>query len=159
MKRAIAVLMVVCVLAASSYGVIQAYNFEGSDISGFGGGTVIEGIGATTPTHSLKVSGGGWGNTWEMYLNGTPAKDALANVGTVLVDVTTVASDFPQGWASMGLLINAGGESGNIWNVFDWQGLTLGTTQTLTFQLPAEVMANIPSYNWWPAPRKLIQVG
>jgi hypothetical protein len=155
MKRTV-VLMLVLSLASLSFaaGEIQAYNFEGADIAGFGGGTVVEGIGATTPTHSCQDFGGGWGGSWEMYIGGTqPARDALTNVGKVIVDITTVASDFPEQWSSVGILINAGGDPGtgftSVWTVENWQNLTIGTTQTLTFEIPAAIRANFSKYNWW----------
>ncbi len=150
MKNAV---MLMCVLSMASLGLgaveILAYDFEGLDPWGWGGGTVVEGIGATSGAHSLMTEGGGWGVRWEMYLNGTPAKDALGQGGFVIVDVTTFAEDFPDAWGSMGLMINAGGENSSTWDTYDWQGLALGTTQTLIFQFPEEVAAAISGYDWW----------
>lgn len=97
---------------------------------------------------------GGWDNTIEGALLGTPAQAKLAAYGKVSVDITAFANDFPAGWAQIGLLINTGlGEEGGwaqtMWNVFDWQGVVFDTTQTLVFQIPSEAMAAVGSATGW----------
>lgn len=148
MKAKLVLSLLVLGLTATSFGIVVG-DFEGSTdtwyVSGWNPGDAIavDTIGATTGTGSIKITHvkGGWDSTMERPDNlGTPVQAALASVGTVTVDVTAFGSDFPAGWAQIGLLVNATG----LWNTYDWHNIALdGTTNTLTFQLPADAMAAI----------------
>ncbi len=150
MKRKIVVSLCVLAMAASSFGSILIANFEEDGLDyGWGGGTttIVAGTGNTLDDQALAVDigNGEWGGTVEFYVGGTPAQSALGSVGQVTMDITTFSEDFPAGWAEVALLVNAEG----MWNAFDYQGVVFGTTQTVTFQLPAEAMAifaGTPSY-------------
>lgn len=151
MKRKLLVSVFVLAMAASSFGAgeILVANFEEDGMDyGWGGGTtaIVTGTGNTLDDNALEVkSQGGWGGTVEFYLGGTEAQTALGSTGQVIMDITTFSADFPAGWAEVALLVNAEG----MWNAFDYQGVVLNSTQTITFQLPAEAMAifaGTPSY-------------
>lgn len=97
---------------------------------------------------------GGWDNTIECDLGGTAAQAVLGAYGKVSVDITTFADDFPAGWAQLGLLVNTGlGEEGGwaqtLWDVFDWQNVEIGTTQTLVFQISEDAMSKMAQASGW----------
>lgn len=172
MKKYVVIAAMLCAfLASGSYGDLLIANFEGDglDYGSNGEGTSVDGTtgrttcvrtivagpGNTIDDHSLEIDcpDGGWIGSYEFYVNGTEAKDYLGSVGQVSVDVTTFAEDFlasPDDYASIGLMVNAGGDGvDSLWNVYDWHNLTLGTTETVTFQLPEEAMVQFAGFNWW----------
>lgn len=163
MKRTIiAVGVVVIVLGTSSLGNILVGNFENSMDgwwqAGWNGGDSAAPVqeNATLNEWSLKEVHvkGGWDNTIEGALLGSPAQAALGAYGRVSVDLTTFAADFPAGWASIGLLINTGlGAESNwaqtMWSVFDWQSVNIGTTQTLVFQIDQNAMDKFAAATGW----------
>lgn len=119
---------------------------------------------ATTGTGSLQATPlgidrngnpGGWVAVAETALLGAEAQTILGSQnGFVSVDVTTLAEDFPGGWAELGMLVNTGlgeegGWAGTMWNVFDYQALTLGSTQTLIFQIPQEAKDALAGATGW----------
>lgn len=130
------------------------FDFEGLDSVGVGNGwgtsSTVEGY-ATSGTHSLMVQMGGWGPAF--YFNDSAdIKNALATVGTITLDVTTVAADFPETWGDVGVFLQGGGDTlgDGYWGISGWAGtLVVGTTQTLTLQLDAEMMAKVAASNWW----------
>ena len=156
--------MCVLAIASFSFGDILIANFEGDGMdvgNNYSDGSntnlsAVAGPGNTLGDYALEavMPNGGWGTNLELYLGGTSAGTALGGSGTVIVDVTSYSEDFPDGWGSIGLLLNAGGDANGelyTWNVHDWQDVPFNTTTTMTFQLPqAEIDAIAAgSYNWW----------
>jgi hypothetical protein len=149
MKAKLIFSLVLMGMAATSFGSLLVANFEGDGLDlGYGGGTIVTGTGNTLGNNSYRIdaAAGWWNGTWEVYVGGASsnAKTALATVGTVMVDVTATNAD---GWANLGLLINAGGTDG-MWNPVQWLSVVAsGSSQTLTFQIPADVMVRIPNFD------------
>jgi hypothetical protein len=146
------VVMALAVTGLAAGGI--TFDFEGADSVGVGNGwgtsSIVEGY-ATSGTHSLMVQMGGWGPVF--YFNDSAdVKNALATVGTIKIDVTTVASDFPETWGDVGVFLQGGGPTlgDGYWGIGNWAGgLVVGTTQTFTLQLSAEDMAKVAASDWW----------
>lgn len=162
MKAKAILCLVSLVLVSSAWADIVVGNFENSTDGWWTGGwqpgdtsTPVQ-ANATLGEWSMKMTQvlGGWDNTIEGALLGTPAQAALAAYGMVSVDITTFANDFPAGWAQIGLLINTGlgaegGWASTMWDVFDWKSVAIGTTQTLVFQISADAMSKMGAATGW----------
>lgn len=163
MKAKLVLSLFVLGLATTGFGNILIGNFEndGLDLGNGPGGTtatVVSGTGNTLGSNAMQVVrvAGGWGGSYEFYVGGSPARQALASVGQVTVDLTAFAADFPAGWAQIGLMVNCGGsdptnpDGWSWWNAYDWRGIAAdGQTHSLTFQLPADAMAALGNADWW----------
>jgi hypothetical protein len=140
-------------LASVSFGDLLLLNFEGDgqDYGNGFSGTITTNY-ATLGNNSMDVvSGGGWVGLGEVYIAGTPAQAALASTGKVKIDLTAIPVQPDGWWGDIGLVVNAGGEvPGGFWTATAWIGSTpIGSTTEITFQLPSDIMAMIPQFNWW----------
>ena len=141
--------LVMCLglMVSASYGNIVIGDFENGSMDGWwnsGSSAVPVEEYSTLGTGSLKAvrDNGGWGGLAEIAVFGTPAQAALGTVGQVTLDVTSfynVNVDEGLGYCELAILVNCN----ELWNVYDYKSITSGTTESITFQLPADAMAAI----------------
>ncbi|MCE5184521.1 MAG: PEP-CTERM sorting domain-containing protein [Planctomycetaceae bacterium] len=142
------VLSLFAVLAATSFGNTVVGDFENGSMDGWwvGWGTNL-GTSDQYPTlgtGSMKADAynGDWVEVMEVAIldraDGAQVRNDLATVGKVSVDVTSFINE--GGWGGqLGLLVNCNG----FWDGVAYADLVSGTTQSLIFQIPANVMAKI----------------
>ncbi len=146
----VVLLMCLGLMVSAGYGNVVIGDFEGGDISPWYGAAWNAGDSATSVEeyatlgdYSMKgvIANGGWVEIAEVGLFDidTALQSTLGTYGQVIIDVTPIATEETAEWCQLGLLINSGVE----WNSYGWQDLVLGQTQTVTFDLTADGMANV----------------